>query len=283
MLDWLPENVSVFGEGVDHLFSLIYYISVAIFVVVNAVYIAFIIRYRRKRKGDRAYHYHGNNLLEFSWTALPFALFLFLAFYSDGIWEDIKYADKTPNPDLVVEVMGQTYLWHFRYPGSDGIFGRRDSKFMSTTNPFGIDPEDPNGKDDLVSINTMNVPVNKTVLVHLSSMDVIHSFFLPNMRVKQDAVPGQWVDVWFNSIKTGKYEIACAELCGSGHYLMRAVLNVQPQAEFDRWADEQYGGVLASLQASAAQNSPASQSAPGAQSQTSEAPAANSAPAATTE
>lgn len=247
MLDWLPENVSVFGEGVDHLFSLIYYISVAIFILVNAIYIAFIFRYRRKRKGERAYYYHGNNILEFSWTALPFALFLFLAFYSDGIWEDIKYSDKTPNPDLVVEVMGQAYLWHFRYPGSDGIFGRRDSRFMATTNPFGIDPDDPNGKDDYVTINSMNIPVNKTVLVHLSSMDVIHSFFLPNMRVKQDAVPGQWVDVWFNSIKTGKYEIACAELCGSGHYLMRAVLTVQPQSEFDTWIDEQYGSVSAAL------------------------------------
>lgn len=249
MLDWLPENVSGFGEGVDHLFSLIYYISVAIFILVNAIYIAFILRYRRKRAGERAHYYHGNNILEFSWTALPFALFLFLAFYSDGVWEDIKYAKKTPNPDLVVEVMGQTYLWHFRYPGSDGLFGRRDVKFMSTTNPFGIDPADPNGKDDYTSINAMNIPVNKTVLVHLSSMDVIHSFFLPNMRVKQDAVPGQWVDVWFNSIKTGTYEIACAELCGSGHYLMRAVLKVMPQSEFDRWVDEQYDNARAALQA----------------------------------
>ncbi|MBN1449167.1 MAG: cytochrome c oxidase subunit II [Bacteroidetes bacterium] len=247
MLDWLPENVSVFGEGVDHLFRLIYYISIAIFLLVNTIYILFIIRYRRKRKGEKAYHYHGNNLLEFSWTALPFALFLFLAFYSDGIWEDIKYSEKKPNPDLVVEVMGQAYLWHFRYPGSDGIFGRRERRFISPTNPFGVDPEDPNGRDDLTGINTMHIPVNKTILVRLSSMDVIHSFFLPNMRVKQDAVPGQWVDVWFNSVKTGEYEIACAELCGSGHYLMRAVLTVQPQREFDTWIDEQYTNKRVSL------------------------------------
>ncbi|HOJ04502.1 MAG TPA: cytochrome c oxidase subunit II [Bacteroidota bacterium] len=260
MLDWLPENVSAFGEGIDHLFSLIYYISVAIFVLVNAIYLLFIIKYRRKRKGEKAYHFHGSNVLEFSWTALPFALFLFLAFYSDGIWEDIKYASKKPNPDLTVEVMGQTYMWHFRYPGSDGVFGRREAALMSTTNPFGIDPADPAGKDDFTSINSMHIPVNKTVVVKLSSMDVIHSFFLPNMRVKQDAVPGQWVDVWFDSRKTGEYEIACAELCGSGHYLMRAVLNVQSQKEFDTWMDEQYAGVLASAAAPAATDaaSPAS-------------------------
>lgn len=243
MLDWLPENVSTFGNGVDQLFHLIYYIAVAIFVLVNAIYIIFIIRYRRKRKGEKAYHYHGNNFLEFSWTALPFALFLFLAFYSDGIWEDIKYSDRTPNPDLTVEVMGQQYMWHFRYPGSDGIFGRRAIKFISPTNPFGIDPDDPNGKDDLTTINNMHIPVNKTILVRLSSMDVIHSLFLPNMRVKQDAVPGQWVDVWFNAIKTGEYEIACAELCGSGHYSMRGTLDVQAQKDFDSWIDQQYDNV----------------------------------------
>jgi cytochrome c oxidase subunit II len=247
MLDWLPENVSAFGDGVDHLFHIIYYISLAIFILVNVIYVAFIIRYRRKRKGEKAYHYHGNNMLELTWTALPFGLFLFLAFYSDGIWQDIRYTEKMPNPDLVVEVMGQTYLWHFRYPGSDGVFGRRDQSLISTTNPFGIDPEDPNGKDDFVTINSMHIPVNKNILVRLSSVDVLHSFFLPNMRVKQDAVPGQWVDVWFNSRKTGEYEIACAELCGSGHYLMRAVLRVDAQATYDTWIDEQYSNVLASL------------------------------------
>ncbi len=247
MLDWLPENVSVFGDGVDHLFSLIYYISLAIFVLVNAVYIVFIIRYRRKRKGGKAHYYHGNNLLELTWTALPFGLFLFLAFYSDGIWEDIKYSSKAPNPDLVVEVLGQTYMWHFRYPGSDGVFGRTDRALITTVNPFGIDPQDPNGKDDFMSINNMHIPVNKTILVRLSSVDVLHSFFLPNMRIKQDAIPGQMVDVWFNSRKTGMYEIACAELCGSGHYMMRGELLVQSQHEFDTWIDEQYGNVLASL------------------------------------
>jgi len=254
MLDWLPENVSVFGEGVDHLFRLIYYITAGIFVLVNAIYIVFIIRYRRKRKGEKAYHFHGSNRLELIWTALPFGLFLFLAFYSDGIWKDIRYAERTPNPDLVIEVMAQTYVWHIRYPGSDGVFGARDIRFISSTNPFGIDPDDPRGEDDLVLINSMHVPINRTVLVRLSSMDVIHSFFLPNMRIKQDAVPGQWVDVWFNSRKTGEYEIACAELCGSGHYMMRGVLNVYSQADYDAWKDEQYTNMRAALQLASDEN-----------------------------
>ena len=140
MLDWLPENISTFGEGIDYLFYLIYYITVAIFVLVYAVYITFVIRYRRRKKSARAYHYHGNNLLEFTWTALPFVLFAFLALYSDIIWREVKYESHKPNPDMEIEVMGQTFMWHFRYPGSDGIFGRKDQMLISTTNPFGLDP-----------------------------------------------------------------------------------------------------------------------------------------------
>lgn len=245
MLNWLPENISTLGVGIDHLFSLIYYLTVAIFVIVAAVYITFIVKYRRRKASDRAYYHHGNSVLEFAWTALPFALFLGLALYSDQLWRDMRYSSHAPKPDVTVEVMGQQFMWHFRYPGSDGIFGHREPKFISPTNPFGIDPADPNGKDDYVTINQMHLPINKTVLVRLSSMDVIHSFFLPNMRVKQDAVPGQWVDTWFNGRKTGEYEIACAELCGRGHYLMRAVLTYHSQKDFDAWIDQQYASASA--------------------------------------
>ena len=255
MLDWLPENVSTFGQGVDSLFYVVYYLTVAIFLLVFTIYVIFIVKYRKKKSGEKAYHYHGNNVLEFTWTALPFALFAFLAFYSDVVWRDIKYPSHTPNPDYTIEVMAQTYMWHLRYPGSDGIFGHREMKYISPTNPFGIDPNDPNGKDDFVSVNQMHIPINKTILVKLSSMDVIHSFFLPNMRMKQDAVPGQWVNLWFNSIKTGEFEIACAELCGSGHFQMRGVLTAQSQTDFHAWIDQQYQNVNAGLAQAAAHDS----------------------------
>ncbi|MAT38082.1 MAG: cytochrome c oxidase subunit II [Ectothiorhodospiraceae bacterium] len=247
MLTWLPENVSTFGEGIDEAFAFIYWVSVGIFFLINIIYITFIIKYRRRKRSERAYYTHGNNLLEFAWTALPFVLFAGIGIYSDQIWRDIKYAELQPNPDVTVEVMGQQYMWHFRYAGSDGVFGHREMKFISSTNPFGIDPSDPNGKDDVTLINQMNVPINKHIQVKLSSMDVIHSYFLPNMRIKQDAVPGTWVDVWFNVDKTGTYEIACAELCGDGHYLMRAELNAQSQEEYDTWINQQYEMKLASL------------------------------------
>lgn len=240
MLNWLPENVSSLGQGVDHLFELTYILCVVIFLLVNAFYLYFIIRYRRKKRGERAHHSHGSNVLELAWTALPLALFAFLAFYSDVVWREIKYPSHAPKADFTVEVVGQTYMWHVRYPGSDGIFGHREREFMSPTNPFGIDYADPNGRDDVVAINQIHLPYNKNIRVRLSSMDVIHSFFLPNMRIKQDAVPGQWVDVWFNSTRPGKFELACAELCGSGHYLMRGEVTMHGQAEFDAWIDTQY-------------------------------------------
>jgi cytochrome c oxidase subunit II len=159
-------------------------------------------------------------------------------------------------------VMAQQFMWHFRYPGSDGVFGHREAKFMSPTNPFGIDPSDPNGRDDYTCINQLHLPINKTVLVRVSAMDVIHSFFVPNMRIKQDAVPGQWVDVWFNGRKTGEYEIACAELCGSGHYLMRAVLTYHAQQDFDAWIDQQYGAATAARADTTTATTAAASSAP---------------------
>lgn len=241
MLDWLPENISTFGEGIDHIFYLIYYITLAMFIVINAVYLTFIFKYRRKKKSEKAHYTHGSSIVEFTWTLIPFAIFVFIGFYSDGFWEDVKYPDKEPNPDVTVEVIGQQYMWHMRYPGPDGIFGHREAKYISPVNPFGIDTNDVNGKDDYTVINQLHLPINKNILVKLSSIDVIHSFFLPHLRVKQDAVPGQWVDVWFDGRKTGEYEIACAELCGSGHYQMRGVLTFHSQTDYDDWLNKAYG------------------------------------------
>ncbi len=120
---------------------------------------------------------------------------------------------------------------------------------MEASNPFGIDKYDPAGYDDFVTMNQLHFPINKNVVVNLSTMDVIHSFFLPNFRVKQDALPGQWIKVWFNGFKTGKYELACAELCGSGHYGMRGEVFMQSQQDYNKWLDEQYSAIKANLAA----------------------------------
>jgi len=241
MLTFFPENVSTFGGELDSLFAMIYYASVAIFFITYAILIAFIIMYRHQ-EGRKAYYYHGNNLAEFTWTLLPTFLFAGIGLVSDDAWTKSKYAYRVPNPDVTIDVLGYQsgFGWQFRYPGPDGVFGNKVRNQISSANPFGIDSNDVHGKDDLVIISPggarpveVHLPINKNVLVNLSSNDVLHSFFLPNFRVKQDAVPGQWIKVWFNGTKAGKYEIACAELCGSGHYNMRGLLIMDSQQDYD--------------------------------------------------
>ena len=123
--------------------------------------------------------------------------------------------------------------------GSRRKFGRTDIKFVSADNPLGLDRTDPAGKDDVTTINQLNLPVDRPVLVHLSSKDVIHSFGLYEMRVKQDAIPGLQIPVWFVPNRIGDYEIACSQLCGLGHFRMRGFVTVQSQADFSKWFDEQ--------------------------------------------
>ena len=126
-----------------------------------------------------------------------------------------------------------------QYPGRDGIFGRVDQKLVSADNPLGLDRTDPNAKDDIATINQLNLPVDRTILVHLSSKDVIHSFGLYEMRVKQDAIPGMDIPVWFIPNRPGAYEITCSQLCGLGHYRMRGFLTIQSQSDFEAWMAQQ--------------------------------------------
>jgi cytochrome c oxidase subunit II len=244
MLAWFPENISTFGKELDDLFIVIYWISVAIFILTFGVMAWFLIIYRH-REGSRGYNYHGNNIVEITWTILPTILFFGIGVYSDAIWKHTKYPEQMPKGDVEILVLGKQFGWYFLYPGADGTFGRnaytdRSARnLMSPTNPFGIDRDDPASQDDFVVENQFKVPVNAYVLVHGSSIDVLHSFFLPHARVKQDLIPGTWMKIWFNLFKTGKYELACAELCGGGHYAMRAEYEVLSKADYDQWLDKQ--------------------------------------------
>jgi cytochrome c oxidase subunit 2 len=265
MLAWFPENISTFGAELDALFNIIYYISVAIFVLTFGIMIYFMVKYRfnPNRKG---YNYHGNNIVEVTWTILPTILFAAIGVYSDDIWEQTKYSSRVPKADVEILVLGKTYGWYFLYPGADGKFGRnafndRSARaLMSATNPFGIDSSDASSADDFTTENQFRVPVNSNVVMRGSSIDVLHSFFLPNMRVKQDVVPGTWMNIWYNAFKTGKFELACAELCGGGHYAMRAEYQVLSASEYDSWLDQKNAEVKAVREAQAASAEPSSDS-----------------------
>ena len=208
---WLPEGVTTNAPLIDHLFYVVLAITGAAFVLVQATLVFFLVRYRH-RPDRRAAYTHGNAVVEIVWTVIPALILVLLAFHNQSVWSQVR---GTPiAPDLQVEITAEQFAWNVRYPGADGRL---------------------NTPDDLVTINQLHLPVQQTVVIHLKSKDVIHSFFVPQFRVKQDAVPGLTTHVWLTATKAGQYEIACAELCGLGHYRMRGFLTLESPDEFARW------------------------------------------------
>ncbi len=211
MLDWLPANISTYGGEIDSFFYIIYYITTVVFFLVTATLLYFLIKYRYN-ENRKAIYYHGNNKLEIIWTSATFIAMIVLALATKPLWSKIK--QDIPPSEIQIRVSGKQFNWEVLYPGVDNIFGTDDD--------YQID-------------NNVHVPVNKVVNIILSSQDVIHSFFVPNLRLKQDAIPGREITAWFEATKTGKYEIPCAELCGFGHSGMLGYLFVQTQEEYDEW------------------------------------------------
>ena len=211
----LPEGVSSYSGEIDGIFRLILWITGVIFVVVESLLVFFLFRYRH-REGRRALYTHGNNRLEVIWTIIPAVICVLLALLSRQAWAEIK--QRMPAGALQIEVTGEQFAWNIRYPGPDGRFGTAD---------------------DIVSLNQLHFPVGRPVVATLRSKDVIHSFFLPEFRVKQDAVPGMTSRIWFDATRTGQWEIACAELCGLGHYRMKGSVTVETPEEFEKWLASQ--------------------------------------------
>jgi len=219
MLQWLPENVSTFGQSVDNLFHAIYWLTLIVFILVMGTLIVFLIKYRHQ-EGKKADYIEGSTTLEIAWTAATTVIVFVLAMFSYPQWNNIKSPTQFPeNPDVVVQVSGKQFNWDMTYPGPD--------------NEFGTD-------DDLELENELHVPMNAVVHIRLTAEDVIHSFFVPQLRLKQDALPNRFINVWFEATKAGRYEIPCAELCGFGHSGMLGYLNVHEQADYDAWVQERW-------------------------------------------
>ncbi|GAC1683554.1 MAG: cytochrome c oxidase subunit II [Candidatus Acidiferrum sp.] len=234
---WLPVGASASAAGIDHQFAITFVLMGIVFVAAQIILGLFAWRYRDRGSSSPARYSHGNNTLEIVWTVLTFILFVGLNLMSSSIWASERF--RPAKPDAVqVEVTGMQFAWYFRYAGPDGKFGATKPELEDASAggeaALGLDTSDPASKDDLVT-GTMYVPVNREVEVILRAHDVIHSFFVPAMRFKQDAVPGLAIHMHFTPITTGDYEIACAELCGLGHYKMHGMLKVVSQEEFDKW------------------------------------------------
>ena len=211
---WLPENVSTYGQDIDWLFHLIYWITGVVFILVTVAFLTFIVVYR-DRPGRQARYTHGSAPLEIVWTVVPALILVVLTLLSVPAWRTIKMT--MPETDFVVQVRAKQFNWQVTYPGPDGQFGTAD---------------------DVTLLDEMHVPVGKVVRVDLSSDDVIHSFFVPQFRFKQDAVPGREIPQWFEITKPGKYEAPCAELCGFGHSGMKGWVYAHTPEEYQKWAAE---------------------------------------------
>jgi cytochrome c oxidase subunit 2 len=231
-LYWAPEAATVGAKKVDTLLNFIFYLTAAVFVLTQSVYIYYLVKYR-KRPGSKAYYSHGNNKLEIIWTAIPTAIFLGLVIYSNRLWSELH--SPPPEGSVKVDVVGYQFGWDLRYAGADGQLGKVDVRSYSVDNKFGLVPDDAAGDDDFSSTELV-IPVNKPVHIYLHSRDVIHSFYVPQFRLYQAAVPGRTIAwVWFEPTRTGNFELACSQICGSGHYNMKAPIRVVTQEEFEKW------------------------------------------------
>ncbi len=220
MLRWLPENVSTYGGDIDAILSLIYSVTLVWFFLTIGAIALFLILYRR-REGRRAAYIRGDKLSEAAWILIPvvvvLALDLWMDFRGADAWAKVK--GHVPPSDLRLRVTGKQFNWEILYPGPDGKFGTAD---------------------DLQLDNELHVPVNQVVQITLKSKDVIHSFFLPNLRLKQDILPGREIEAWFQATKPGRYEMPCSELCGFGHSGMNGWLYVHPPDEYQKWVKEHW-------------------------------------------
>jgi len=226
---WFPLAIDPAAHAWDREFATTLIVTGIIFIGAHLVLAYVILRGPRKSRKPP----NSSLRLEILWTSATAVLFLGLSALGSRGWARVP--EKAPGEERI-EVYARQFAWNFRYPGPDGIFGRTDNKFISDSggNPIGLDPADPDGRDDMVSA-TLRVPVGRNVLLVLHSRDVIHDFFVRELRTKQDIVPGMEIPLEIRADRPGQYEIACAELCGLGHSQMHSLLIAMPPPEYEQW------------------------------------------------
>jgi len=254
MLQYLgmPVAASAHAAEVDNMIVLVHWLMLVLFVGWGAFFLFVLVRFRRGENPKASYTGAKGKLAKSTEVAVALVEVVLLVFYAIPAWARRVRDLPSEHEAVVVRVVAEQFAWNVQYPGPDGKFGRTDVKLVAADNPLGLDRTDPAAKDDVTTINQLNLPVDRPVLVHLSSKDVIHSFSLYEMRVKQDAIPGMSIPVWFIPNRVGNYEIACSQLCGLGHFRMRGFLTIQTADEYQKWMSDQ----LKELQPAAARTAP---------------------------
>jgi cytochrome c oxidase subunit 2 len=235
-------NASEHGTSIDHMLEFCHWFMLVLFVGWTAFFLYTIFRFHKSRNPKANYHgvqSKASAHLEFSVVLIEAVLLLGFAL---PLWGRRVSPEEWPDRDkaLVVHAIGEQFAWNFHYPGLDGEFGEKRADLVTSANPIGLNPDDPKGKDDVVSKNELHLVNHRPTIIELSAKDVIHSFSLQHMRMCQDAIPGTKIPIWFRPIKTGEYEIVCAQLCGAGHYAMKAMMMVDEPAKYEEWFNEQF-------------------------------------------
>ena len=246
----MPANASEHGFQIDHILEFSHWFMGALFLGWSAFFIYVLIRFRKSRQPIANHEGVTSGIsthLEFAVVLIEAVLLLGFAI---PLWASRVNQFPEEKDATLVYVLGQQFNWNYHLPGPDGKFGRRNMTLVSNSNPVGLDLSDPAAKDDIVTLGELHVPIDRPVILELSSKDVIHNFALPHMRIAQDAIPGQLIPMWFKPIKKGSYEVICGQLCGLGHYSMKGMLVVDDPAEYQAWLKER-------AELSGSQNAPA--------------------------
>jgi cytochrome c oxidase subunit 2 len=235
----LPVQASAHAAEIDRMIVILHWLMLALFVGWGTFFTYTLIRFRASANPKADYQgvtSHVSSYLEIGVAVIEAVILLAFAVPA---WASRVNEFPPENGATVIHVIAKQFEWHTVYPGPDGRFGRRDASLIDPNNAIGLDRGDPNGADDIHTINQLSLPVDTPVVAYLTTLDVIHSFGITSMRVKQDAIPGMEIPVWWEPTLVGAYEINCSQLCGLGHYRMRGFVSIMDQADFDAFLVEE--------------------------------------------
>lgn len=235
----MPPQASTHAGEIDHMMVLVHWLMLVLFVGWGAFFVFVLFRFRKGANPRANYSGAKGKLAKGLEVGVAVVEVVLLVFYAIPAWATRVAEFPSENEAVVVRVTAKQFEWIAHYPGPDGRFGPRQVARVAADNPIGLDRTNADAKDDIVTTNQLNLPVDRPVLVQLASLDVIHSFGLFEMRVKQDAIPGMEIPVWFVPNRVGAYEIACSQLCGIGHFRMRGFVNIQSDADYRNFLAEE--------------------------------------------
>jgi cytochrome c oxidase subunit 2 len=242
LAQYMPLDASAHGQQLDRLNAMVHWLMLILFVGWGLYFVYALMRFRKTKNPRASYDGAQTHLSTYSEAGVAIVEVILLVAFSIPAWYQYTKRPPAESHPLEIRLVAEQFAWNLQYTGPDGVFGTTRSELVSSTNPMGLDPADPHGKDDIITVNQLHLQLNRPTIIRLSSKDVIHSFNLPVMRVKQDAIPGMEVPVHFTPVKANnaemRWEIACAQLCGLGHFRMRGQMNVDTKADFEKWMRE---------------------------------------------